>query len=114
MVEKKNEKRNILVVGLSGSLRVGSYTTMAVNIALLGAKEVGVKTEFIDLNKYNSQYPKIEIKEFKESHDRFLIIDNKDVYNFGASLKDLGKKWFAFSKFDCAAIKILDRLNLES
>ncbi|MEJ2194844.1 MAG: NAD(P)H-dependent oxidoreductase [Ignavibacteriaceae bacterium] len=53
MVEKKNEKRNILVVGLSGSLRVGSYTSMAVNIALLGAKEVGVKTEFIDLNKYN-------------------------------------------------------------
>src|SRR3989344_8792169 len=52
----------------------------------------------LDLRKYNSQYPPIEIKEFKQSHDRFMIIDNKEVYHFGASLKDLGKKWFAFSK----------------
>ena len=51
-----------------------------------------------DLERYNSQYPKITIKEFHESHDRFLIIDNKEVYHIGASLKDLGKKWFGFSK----------------
>lgn len=58
------------------------------------------KELILDLNKHNKQYPKIEIKEFKESHDRFLIIDNKEIYHIGASLKDLGKKWFAFTKFD--------------
>ncbi len=61
----------------------------------------------LDLAKYNSQYMPIEIKEFKQSHDRFLIIDNKEVYHFGASLKDLGKKWFAFSKFDKEAFNLL-------
>jgi len=64
----------------------------------------------LDLDKYNSQYPKIEIEEFKHSHDRFLIIDNKEVYHIGASLKDLGKKWFAFSKFDKEALKLLERI----
>ncbi len=54
----------------------------------------------LDLRKHNAQYPPIEIKEFNNAHDRFMIIDNKVVYHFGASLKDLGKKWFAFSKFD--------------
>ena len=65
----------------------------------------------LDLKKYNEQYPSIEIKEFKNSHDRFLIIDEKTVFHFGASLKDLGKKWFAFSKFDVQAIEILNRLK---
>lgn len=65
----------------------------------------------LDLEKYNLQYPKIEIKEFKHSHDRFMIIDNNEVYHFGASLKDLGKSWFAFSKFDKDAFKLLDRLD---
>ena len=69
------------------------------------------KQLLLDLNKYNSQYLPIELKEFKRSHDRFLIIDNKEVYHFGASLKDLGKKWFAFSKFDKEALKILDKLK---
>ena len=67
----------------------------------------------LDLTKYNSQYPPIEIKEFKQSHDRFLIIDNKEVYHFGASLKDLGKKWFGFSKFDKEVFKLLDKLGLK-
>ena len=53
----------------------------------------------LDLKKFNSQYERIEIKQFNKAHDRFLIIDNQ-VYHFGASLKDLGKKWFAFSKMD--------------
>jgi hypothetical protein len=65
----------------------------------------------LDLDKYNSQYPPVEIKEFKQSHDRFLIIDDKEVYHIGASLKDLGKKWFAFSKFDTEAFKLLDSLK---
>jgi len=65
----------------------------------------------LDLKKYNSQYPKIDIKEFKHSHDRFMIIDNKEVYHIGASLKDLGKKWFAFSKFDKKVFTLLERLE---
>ncbi len=65
----------------------------------------------LDLNKYNAQYPPVRIEEFKNAHDRFLIIDNRDVYHFGASLKDLGKKWFAFSKFGKEALEILKRLN---
>lgn len=67
----------------------------------------------LDLIKYNSQYSPIEIKEFKNAHDRFLIIDNKEVYHFGASLKDLGRKWFAFSKFDKEVFTLLDRLGIK-
>ena len=65
----------------------------------------------LDVKKYNEQYPPIEIKEFKNSHDRFIIIDNTTVYHFGASLKDLGKKWFAFSKMDIGAVEMLTRLE---
>ena len=54
----------------------------------------------LDIEKHNSQYEPIEVKQFKKSHDRFLIIDNKELYHIGASLKDLGKKWFAFSKIN--------------
>jgi hypothetical protein len=64
----------------------------------------------LDLKKHNSQYPEIEVKQFNNSHDRFLILDNKDVYHIGASLKDLGKKWFAFSKINISVSKILDNL----
>ena len=64
----------------------------------------------LDLKKFNSQYSSIEIKEFKNSHDRFLILDEKEVYHFGASLKDLGKKWFAFSKFNKEAIIMFQKL----
>lgn len=54
----------------------------------------------LDIQKANAQYGNFELKTFTQSHDRFLIIDNKDIYHLGASLKDLGKKWFAFSKMD--------------
>lgn len=79
---------------------------------IIFTKEIS-KQILLDLAKYNSQYPHIEIREFKQSHDRFLIIDNREVYHFGASLKDLGKKWFAFSKFDKDAFKLLDKLELK-
>jgi hypothetical protein len=64
----------------------------------------------LDLKKYNTQYKPIELKPFKESHDRFMIIDETEVYHIGASLKDLGKKWFAFSRMDKENLKILERL----
>ncbi len=65
----------------------------------------------LDYQKYNSQYKNIELKEFKNAHDRFLIIDQKEIYHIGASLKDLGKKWFAFSKFEMGALEILEKLK---
>ncbi|RXJ85354.1 virulence RhuM family protein [Arcobacter cloacae] len=65
----------------------------------------------LDYQKYTSQYQNIELLEFKNSHDRFLILDKKEIYHIGASLKDLGKKWFAFSKFEIGILDILDRLK---
>jgi hypothetical protein len=66
-----------------------------------------------DLEKYNQQHQDkiIEIKKFKKSHDRFLIIDKKEIYHIGASLKDLGKKWFAFSRLKIAVEDVLKRLK---
>jgi len=65
----------------------------------------------LDLDKHNAQYPPIEIHNFKDAHDRFLILDERDIYHIGASLKDLGKKWFAFSKFETGAVAMLDKLG---
>jgi hypothetical protein len=65
----------------------------------------------LDLKKYNSQYRPIEVKKFDVSHDRFLILDDTEIYHIGASLKDLGKKWFAFSKMDSESLGILERLR---
>ena len=64
-----------------------------------------------DLKKHNAQYPPIVIREFDQSHDRFLILDCVTVYHIGASLKDLGKKWFAFSRMDKAALAMMERVN---
>jgi len=64
----------------------------------------------LDLKKHNSQYEHITIKTLNKSHDRFLIIDNKIVYHIGTSLKDLGKKWFAFSRIEMEAKEIVNKL----
>lgn len=61
----------------------------------------------LDVQKANEQYENFEIRLFSKSHDRFLIIDNKEVYHLGASLKDLGKKWFAFSKMDKTSVETI-------
>ena len=65
----------------------------------------------LDLQRYNSQYPPIEIEIFSDAHDRFFIIDNTELYHIGASLKDLGKKWFAFSRMDIEVGKMLQVLK---
>jgi len=64
----------------------------------------------LDITKFNEQYPTLEAKILKNSHDRFLIIDETELYHIGASLKDVGKKWFAFSKMDSESLKILSKL----
>ena len=63
-----------------------------------------------DIDKHNKQYPKIELRKLNTAHDRFLIIDKKTVYHFGASLKDAGKKWFAFTKLEMDAEDIIEKL----
>ncbi|HQO08622.1 MAG TPA: ORF6N domain-containing protein [Clostridiales bacterium] len=65
----------------------------------------------LDVKKFEAQYFPVEVKVFPHSHDRFIIIDGRDVYHVGASLKDLGKKWVGFSKFGKSAIDILGRLE---
>jgi hypothetical protein len=65
----------------------------------------------IDLKKFNDQYPAIDVVIFSKSHDRFLIIDETKVYHIGASLKDLGKKWFAFSKINIDALEMIKKLH---
>ncbi len=64
----------------------------------------------LDFQKHNSQYPEIKLVEFSQAHDRFLIIDGKELYHLGASLKDLGKKWFAFSKMEMLVNDVLLKL----
>jgi hypothetical protein len=61
----------------------------------------------LDLEKHNAQYEPITIHTYSNCHDRFLIIDETDVYHIGASLKDLGKKMFAFSKISIPAVELL-------
>ncbi len=65
----------------------------------------------LDLKRFNAQYPVINVKTFTRSHDRFLIIDNSAIYHIGASLKDLGKKWFAFSKIKFDAMEMIKKLK---
>lgn len=65
----------------------------------------------LDIDRFNSQYPPVEVRTCTKSHDRFLIIDSSEVYHIGASLKDLGKKLFAFSKLDIPASVIFEWLQ---
>jgi len=91
-------------------------------LTLLTKRKKGVKvllytrtpstTLIQDVEKCNEQYPEIGIREFHSAHDRFIIIDDRDLYHFGASLKDLGKKWFAFLKMDMGALEMLGKLQV--
>lgn len=64
----------------------------------------------LDIKKYNNQYPKVNLVQFNLSHDRFLIIDGNDIYHIGASLKDLGRKWFAFSKLESSSFGLMEQI----
>ncbi len=97
---------------------IDSYIDESV-LTMLGKKSKNVKVTLLtkdiskqlslDIAKFNQQYPTMEARNFNLSHDRFLIIDGKEVYHLGASLKDLGKKWFAFSKMEGFAL--LEKIN---
>jgi hypothetical protein len=81
------------------------------NVAVKIYSNFDNKNSKLDIKKYSQQYKNIEFINFNKSHDRFLIIDNKELYHIGASLKDLGKKWFAFSKMDTLLNEVLIKLK---
>ncbi len=86
-------------------------TKRDVNVeAIIYTKKVSKQIE-LDLAKHNLQYPSIEIKTLNSAHDRFIIIDRNELYHIGASLKDLGKKWFAFSRLNEFLPELLSKLN---
>ena len=106
---------NLIKSARKSILLIDNYVDESV-LLMLGKRSAGVTAEIYtqsisrqlrqDLGKYNSQYEPVEIRVYKNSHDRFLIIDGADVYHIGASLKDLGKKMFAFSKLAIPASSI--------
>lgn len=108
---RKAEKSIMLIDNYIDETILDLFTKKKKNVKVIILTSKTTKTTSLDIKKFNAQYPTLEIKEFSFSHDRFLIIDDKDVYHFGASLKDLGKKWFAFSKFDKNAIELLGKLD---
>jgi hypothetical protein len=95
----RSAQKNIVLIDNyidESSLTLLAKKNNQVNVLLL-SKTIN-KQLALDVKKANEQYGDFEIREFDKSHDRFLIIDNSEVFHLGASLKDLGKKWFAFSK----------------
>lgn len=81
-----------------------------VNVTIYTLKSSPIKQ--IDLNSFNTQYPILTLRYTSKTHDRFLILDNKEIYHIGASIKDLGKKCFAFTKFEDAKNVIQLLLNM--
>jgi hypothetical protein len=65
----------------------------------------------LDFQKYSKQYSNITLKTFQNAHDRFLILDSKELFHIRASLKDLSKKWFAFSKIDLEIKELIQKLK---
>ena len=100
-------------------LLIDNYVDESV-LLMLSKRNAGVKADIytqavsrqlqLDVQKHNSQYPPIGIHTYRKCHDRFLIIDGTDIYHIGASLKDLGKKMFAFSRLEIPAESITELL----
>ena len=81
------------------------------NIKIIIYTSIISKQLKLDFEKYSKQYDNISLKIFSDSHDRFLILDKKEIFHIGASLKDLGKKWFAFSKINLEISELLKKLK---
>ena len=113
---------------VSGIVRKANHSLVLIDnyvnedvLLILSKRKKGVKAQIytqkiskqleLDLQKFNEQYEPIEVISFGKAHDRFLIIDDLDIYHIGASLKDLGKKWFAFSKLSIEPQRIVNKLN---
>jgi len=109
----RSAKRNIVLIDNytdETTLTHLSKKKKGVN-ALILTKNISKQLQ-LDIKKANEQYGGFSIKTFTKSHDRFLIIDGKEVYHLGASLKDLGKKWFAFSKMDKNSVENIVKYSI--
>jgi len=116
---KKAKKEIVLIDNYIDESVLTLMTKRKKNVSLVIYTKTISKTLLIDVEKHNEQYPPIEIKQFANSHDRFLLIDGIELYHIGASLKDLGKKhvvseaepWFAFSRMDSLIGQVMIQLN---
>jgi hypothetical protein len=112
---------DIIMAAKSAIILIDNYIDHTVLLQLAKRKEgvtaviytAGISASLrLDLEKHNAQYPTIEIRRIQQVHDRFLLIDGKELYHIGASIKDLGKKWFAFSRMDSLTTSVLEKLPL--
>jgi hypothetical protein len=111
---RKAEKSLTLVDNYIDDTILTLFTKRANHVAVICYTKTISKQLQLDIAKHNAQYDPITVIELAEAHDRFLIIDDKELYHIGASLKDLGKKWFAFSKMDAEAVNLLNKLKKET
>lgn len=109
---KKAKKQIILIDNYIDDTVITQLTKKEKNVnVILLSKTIGKNLQ-LDVDKANTQYPSFKAINFVNAHDRFLILDQKEVYHIGASLKDLGKKWFAFSKLEADSVTILNQIKV--
>ena len=108
---KSANRRIVLLDNYIDESVLALFTKRKPNVEVTIYSKDSSRSAKLDLAKFKDQYGDITFCEFDLSHDRFLIIDDEAIYHFGASLKDLGKKWFAVSKFDKQALLLLDKLG---
>jgi hypothetical protein len=99
-IVKKAQKEIILIDNYIDETTLVHLSKKSKNVKVILYTKTIDKNLTLDIKKANEQYGGFEIQSFSKSHDRFLIIDVNTVYHIGASLKDLGKRWFAFNKME--------------
>ena len=106
----KNAKKSITLIDnyIDGNTLLHLSSNKDLNINII-TKSLTKELKLI-IEKFNKQYKNLKVFEYSKSHDRFLIIDEKIIYHIGASLKDLGNKWFAFSKLEDDNFELLKRI----
>lgn len=108
---KKAKTSIILIDNYIDDSVITQLTKKVKNVKVfLLSKTISKKLQ-LDIDKANAQYPTFKAMPFTKAHDRFLILDEKEIYHIGASLKDLGRKWFAFSKMDSNSVSIMNQIK---
>lgn len=108
---KKAETSIVLIDNYIDDSVITQLTKKNKNVQVFVLAKTISKTLQLDIDKANAQYPSFKAIPFAKAHDRFLILDQKEVYHIGASLKDLGKKWFAFSKMETDSVSVLKSIK---
>ena len=99
IIKKANKKILIIDNYIDDSvLKMLTKKNMNVEVVILTSDKSNI--EKIDIQKFNKEYPILKVAKTNKFHDRFIVIDNKDMYHLGASIKDLGKKCFGINKFE--------------